>query len=121
MSRKKKTDAEPSDTTATLPETNTNGTPEKRRPVQSFRCFSDGTTCIEVAIWGREVEHTGGSFTQYSLTISRTWRDPNGTWHDSGKDDNGNARLVSFRVHDLPILIHLIQKAHAWQIDQRVT
>lgn len=120
MSRKKNGSSDQPTESPSETISDTNGNSEKRRPVQSFKCYSDGTTCLEVAVWGKEVEHANGNFVQYSLTVSRTWRDSQNVWHDSGKDDNGNARLISFRAHDIPVLNHLLNKAHAWMIDQRV-
>jgi hypothetical protein len=86
----------------------------------SFKCFSDGSTQIQVAIWSREVQTQTGSFTQYSCTVGRSWRDQQGNWHDSSKDDAGNSRMISFRHHDIPVLCYLLEKAYDWILSQRV-
>ena len=47
-------------------------------------------------------------YTQYALTLSRSWL-KDGQWH-------GNA---SFRIHDIPVLLYLVQQAYNWCVAQR--
>jgi hypothetical protein len=85
--------------------------PATNRPAASFSAYSDRTTRIEVAVWARQVkvsEHE--EYTQYTLTLSRGWQ-KDGTWH-------GNA---SFRIHDLPVLLYLVQQAYNWCLARRTT
>lgn len=80
------------------------------RPAASFAAPSDRGTRIEVAVWSKQVK-VGQSeeYTQYSLTLSRSWRDKEGNWF-------GNA---CFRVHDIPVLLYLVGQAYDWCVAQR--
>lgn len=80
------------------------------RPAASFAAQSDVATRIEVAVWARHVKAGEGEYTQYSLTLSRSWL-KDGHWQ-------GNA---SFRVHDVPVLLYLVQQAYHWCVAQRTT
>jgi len=82
----------------------------KRRPAASFAAMTDRTTRIEVACWANQVKTQGGEYTQFSLTVSRSWKDSDGQWHQGG----------SFRVHDVPVLLHLVQSAYAYCLNQRM-
>jgi hypothetical protein len=82
------------------------------RPAASFAAHSDRTTRIEVAVWSKLVKVSEQEeYTQYALTLSRSWCDRDGHWQ-------GNA---SFRIHDLPVLLYLVQQAHHWCVAQRTT
>ena len=120
--RRKKPD-DPSDGAATavaepLPEAN--GThapaeatgqtqPKPNRPAASFAANSDRTTRVEVAVWAKLIKVSDQEeYTQYSLTLSRSWQ-KDGQWF-------GNA---SFRIHDIPVLLYLVQQAYNWCVAQR--
>jgi len=105
---------------ATLSEPSQHGTHEvngqaeskKNRPAASFAAHSDRTTRVEVAVWAKLVKVSEvEEYTQYSLTLSRSWRDKEGQWF-------GNA---AFRIHDLPVLLYLVQQAYNWCVAQRTT
>lgn len=84
----------------------------RNRPAARFAAHSDRTTRIEVAVWAKQVRGSDAEeYTQYSLTLSRSWRDKDGQWF-------GNA---AFRVHDLPVLLYLVGQAYHWCLAQRTT
>ena len=81
------------------------------RPAASFAAHSDRTTRIEVAVWAKKlVVSEQEEYTQYTLTLSRSW-EKDGNWY-------GNA---AFRVHDVPVLLYLVQQAYHWCVAQRTT
>ena len=80
------------------------------RPAASFAAHSDRTTRLEVAVWSKRVTVSAQEeYTQYALTLSRSWRDKDGHWQ-------GNA---SFRIHDVPVLLFLIQQAYQFCVNAR--
>jgi hypothetical protein len=81
----------------------------KNRPVASFIAQSDRTTRLEVAAWGRTIKVDDEEIIQYALTFRRSWRDKEGTWNQNG----------SYRVHDVPVLLFLVQQAYHWCVLQR--
>jgi hypothetical protein len=84
--------------------------PPKNRPAASFAANSDRTTRVEVAVWSKLIKVSEQEeYTQHSLTLSRSWRDKEGNWF-------GNA---AFRIHDIPVLLYLVQQAYQWCIAQR--
>jgi hypothetical protein len=125
MSRKKKDGAEQNGTAVADPpvetpltEPSANGhtgdspvpAPKPNRPAASFAAHSDRTTRVEVAVWSKVIKVSEQEeYTQYALTLSRSWRDKDGQWH-------GNA---SFRIHDIPVLLYLVQQAYNWCVAQR--
>ena len=94
------------------PPTGETAKPPPNRPAASFAAHSDRTTRIEVAVWSKLVKVSEQEeYTQYALTLSRAWRDKDGVWQ-------GNA---SFRIHDVPVLLYLVQQAYHWCVAQRTT
>lgn len=81
------------------------------RPAASFTAHSDLTTRIEVAVWGKPVKVGDEEITQYTLTLSRSWRTREGNWQ-------GNA---AFRIHDVPVLLYLLEQAYNWCVAQRTS
>jgi hypothetical protein len=80
------------------------------RPAASFAAPSDRGTRVEVAVWSKRIVITEQEeYTRYNLTLSRSWRDKEGNWF-------GNA---SFRLHDVPVLLYLVQQAYNWCVAQR--
>ena len=80
------------------------------RPAASFAAHSDRTTRLEVAVWSKIVTVSEQEeYTQYALTLSRRWRDKDGHWQ-------GNA---SFRIHDVPVLLFLVQQAYQFCVNAR--
>ncbi len=135
MARKKKSD-EPADNGVPLngtavvdPPTETpapqqpNGTPgdgqsagqptaqaATNRPAATFTALSDRTTCLEVAVWARKVKvGDQEEYTQYALSLSRSWRDRDGKWTQNS----------SYRVHDVPVLLFLVQQAYNFCVNAR--
>lgn len=90
----------------------TNGKGEgKKRPLVSFKCATDRSTWIDVAIWSQDVTYGNGEkSTQYVTSFHRSYRDGNGEFQTN----------YSYRQHDLPILQYLLTRAYAWIADQRV-
>ena len=83
---------------------------EAKRPVMSFGPYpSDRSTSIEVAVWENEIEGEGGNFTTYNVTLKRSYRTEGGDWKPN----------QNFRPHDLPIVLHALQKAHGWILDKK--
>ena len=83
---------------------------EKRKPTVSYRLMSDRTTSIEAAVWSNEMQNGDGEkWTQHSVTLSRSYKDQNGQWCKGG----------SYRIHDLPIVLFLLQKCHAFALTLR--
>ena len=82
----------------------------KTRPAVSYAANSDRTTRIEVAVWARKVTVSETEeYAQYSLTLSRVWRDTDGNWTGNG----------FYRAHDVAVLLDLVQQAHHWCLSQR--
>ncbi len=98
---------------AQTPPPEQNGKPKPNRPAAAFAANSDRQTRIEVAVWGNVVKVSESEeYTQYSLTLSRTWRsDKDGNWRGNG----------SFRIHDVPVLLYLVEQAYHWCVAQRTT
>lgn len=81
-----------------------------KRPVMNYGPFScDRNTSVEVAIWSNEVESDGRTFTTYNVTAKRSYRTESGEWKAN----------QNYRPHDLPVLIHALQRAHAWILDAK--
>lgn len=97
-------------TEVTAPPTQSNGNGH-RRPEISWRLNSDRTTSIEVAAWLNVYKtQQGEEYEQVSFTVQRSYRDQNDVWAKGG----------SWRNHDLPVLVYLLQKAHGWALDRRM-
>ncbi len=84
--------------------------PEKQKPLVSYRISSDRTTSISLALWCNQMTNTqtGEAYEQLSVTVQRRYRTDQG-WSGGG----------AWRVHDLPVLMFLLQKAHAFALDRR--
>lgn len=80
-----------------------------QKPVASFGPYwTNGSTNIKVAVWENQVNHDGKQVPVFAVTIQRSYRDDQG-WHES----------KSFWVQDLPVLVHALNQAHAWILEQR--
>lgn len=85
--------------------------PEKQKPVVSYRINSDRTTSIELAVWSNTYRNgQGEEYEQLSVTVQRSYKTDEG-WQKGG----------AWRIHDLPVLMFLIQKAHCFALDRRTT
>lgn len=94
----------------TTPETN--GAVDKKKPLVSFKCNSDRTTVIEVALWSNDVEIEKGEIVQrYSTSFTRSFK-------KDGKWTNGSR---SYRTHDLPVLQFLLHKVWEHALSLRAT
>jgi hypothetical protein len=84
----------------------------KTRPEAKFSARSDRGTRIEVACWAyRQSNGKGEEWVQYGITCSRSWRnDKTGEWHN----DSG-----IYRIHDMPVLLYLLQRAYAYCLGKR--
>jgi len=69
--------------------------PLKPKPVTTLRCSS-----IQASIWKNEGEK--GPF--YNVTLSRSYKGPDGTWKKS----------ESFGYADLEVLLVVVQQAKVW-------
>ena len=94
-------------------ENGANGTPtnDKKKPLVSYRLSSDRTTSIELAVWSNTLKNreTNEEYEQLSITLARSYKDQNGAWCKGG----------SWRVHDVPCLMFLLQKGYAFALERR--
>jgi hypothetical protein len=81
-------------------------------PAKKFK-MSVGTASIEVTIWENQVKNQNGrgTFTVYNTTISRSYKDDRGEWH--------NQERPNFRVNEIPILNFLLTQAAMWILEQK--
>jgi hypothetical protein len=107
------TETSPSDVAVETPP-ETNGQQNGRRPLVSWKLHSDRSTIIEVACWPNVYRNQAGEeYEQLSFTAQRSYRDQCDQWQTQTK--------ASWRTHDLPILLFLLQKAHAFALERRMT
>jgi len=97
--------------TNTTPPVETQNGQRKNKPVVSYAASSDRWTRLEVALWPNAMtnKETGELYTQLVITIARNWRDAEGNWHQGG----------SYRVHDIPVLVYLVNQAYSWALSSR--
>lgn len=87
-------------------------TGDKRKPLVSYRTSSDRGTQLEVAVWSNTYRtQQGEEYEQLSVTIQRSYKDANGTWCKGG----------SYRAHDVPCLLFLLNKAYAFCLERRTS
>lgn len=63
---------------------------------------------VEVAVFRHEVDQGQSSFSTYSITLDRSYKDDGGKWHSTR----------SLRRDDLLVAAHLLQRAYAWLSEQ---
>ena len=86
--------------------------PEKNRPVVTYRASSDRTTSISVSVWANTYTNQRGEpYEQLSVTVQRSYLDNQEQWQTQTKP--------SWRIHDLPVLAFLQQKAYDFAINRR--
>jgi hypothetical protein len=85
----------------------------KPRPLVTYRLNSDRTTSISLAVWANQMTNTqtNETYEQLVVTFQRRFRNDQGEWVCGG----------AWRVHDLPVLLFLLQKAHAFALDRRTS
>ena len=66
-------------------------------PIQEFRAGG-----VKAAIWKREVQKDNRTVVEYSVKITRSYRDKQNEWHESD----------TYFPHDIPKLILVAQKAY---------
>ncbi len=123
MARKKKApDEEPTEPTPTaeqasvaVAEPSANGTHEangqaevKNRPVKTFSCPVSGAT-LEAAIWGKEIQAEGRTFTVYNVTISKSYKNDLGEWKHTNY----------LRGSELHVAVRLLSRCETWILDMR--
>jgi hypothetical protein len=81
--------------------------PPDNRPAATFKYGVSGGI-IEVAVWPKRMQGDRGEFTVYNVTFGRSYKDGD-TWKTS---DN-------VRGSDIPILLHALQQAYAFVLDDR--
>jgi hypothetical protein len=80
-------------------------------PLAGFKCSTDRTTVVSVAVWGNEMTGQDGStWIQYGITLSRSYKGQDGKWYPSSSD----------RAHVIPVLLFLLNRAHDWIVLQRL-
>lgn len=82
-------------------------TDERKKPVVSFGPYPTGSAMIEVAVWENTVGEGKEERLVYSVSFTRSYNDGK-EWKKTG----------SVRVQDIPFLIHGLQKAMDWIIEQ---
>ena len=107
MGRKKQTDVEKPPEAETNHRGETNGTPEKKKPAQSYK-LALGSCILDVAVWQNEINVDGEDRTLYSVSFTRSYKD--------GNDFRTNG---SYRTAEIPALLYLLQLAHNWILGQR--
>lgn len=78
------------------------------RPVASFKYGVSGGM-IEVAVWSKQMQGEHGVYTVYNTTFHRRYKVDGDEWKTS---DN-------VRGSDLPILLHALQQAYAFVLEDR--
>jgi hypothetical protein len=93
--------------TMTEPSTPANGA---RRPLASWKYPAASGVTVEVALWPHTIRLQDGSEIEvYNATVARSYRDQNNQWQKGG----------SFRVAELPVLVHALQSAFGFAMNQR--
>ena len=84
----------------------------KHQPLVSYRLNSDRTTSISLAVWANTyTNQQGEEYEQLTVTVQRSYLDQQEQWQRQDKP--------SWRVHDLPVLLFLLQKAHSFALNRR--
>jgi hypothetical protein len=97
--------AEPPPSSAVSPQTN--GT---RRPAASWKYPAAAGVTVEVALWPHTVTlQSGETIEVFNATVTRSYRDQQGQWQRGG----------SFRIAEIPVLIHALLRAHGFALDAR--
>ena len=78
---------------------------QSNRPVHTIRYGS-----IQAAVWRNIVDNGNASRPMYGVTFSRSYKDGDGNWKDSG----------SFGADDLLLLAKAADEAHSWISRQRI-
>lgn len=83
-------------------------TASKKGPVYSVGPFPSGQSdLIELAVWENEIVSEGGrKVNLHSITFSRNYR-----------NEEGWQKTKTLRPQDIPVLIHALQKAYSWILD----
>ena len=93
------------------PPADTHGT-SKPGPLVSYRLNSDRTTSIQAAVWANTyTNQKGEEYEKLTMTCQRSYLDQQGRWQTQERP--------SWRVHDLPCLLFLINKVHAFALSRR--
>lgn len=73
---------------------------------------SDRGTLIELNCWPNVYRTADGEeFERLSFTLKRSYRDADGQWQTQ--------KTPSWRTHDVPVVLYLLHKAHAFALDRR--
>lgn len=84
-----------------------NGT---RRPVASWKFPAAGGVTVEVALWPHTLTlQSGETIEVFNATVTRSYKDAQGQWQRGG----------SFRVAEIPVLVHALLRAHGYALDAR--
>lgn len=83
---------------------------DPKRPIINFGPYTtDRNTSVEVAVWENEITVEDRQIMTYNVTVKRSYRDSDGEWHAN----------QNFRPHDLPVVIHGLQRAHAYILEKK--
>jgi len=91
-----------------------NGSGGKPQPLVSYRLNSDRTTSVSLAVWANTYTNgKGEEYEQLTMSVQRSYLDQNEQWQTQTKP--------SWRVHDIPVLLFLLQKAHTFALNRRTS
>ena len=92
----------------TPPEPPPNG--EKKRPAAAWTFPAVAGVTVDVALWPSTIKlQSGEEIVVYNATITRSYKDASGQWQKGG----------SFRISEIPVLVHALLRAHAFGLDAR--
>jgi hypothetical protein len=86
-------------------------TASKKGPVFTAGPFASGQSdLVELAVWENEIVVEGGrKVNLHTVTFSRNYR-----------NEEGWQKTKTLRQQDIPVLIHALQKAYSWILDNTV-
>lgn len=117
MARKKTTDVvapeAPAETPVEQPPEPPRNGEAKNRPIASWSVNTDRTTRLECSLWSNlHKTKEGEEYEQITVTLTRSYKTDQG-WVKQDRP--------SFRVHDLPLVLYLVQKAQNYGYERRTT
>jgi len=82
----------------------------QRRPVASWKFPVAAGVTVEVALWPHSITlQSGETIEVFNATVTRSYKDASGQWQKGG----------SYRVSEIPVLIHALLRAHGYALDAR--
>jgi len=72
---------------------------QPNKPVKTFRCKGG----ISAAVWQNQVERAGKTYTRFSVTVQKQYRDRDGNWQTTSslfEEDIQKVRLILGKVYE---------------------